>query len=179
MIPVGSRSLLFGVHQFALHPFFVLIAWIKLYGWPSWRELICIVVHDWGYLGKPNMDGAEGMRHPEFGAYLVNRLFGSDYFYLILLHSRHYAKALNEEPSKLCWADKLSIAYEPWWLYIPRAWASGELKEYRQLSSAAGITPLSDSHRQWFKTLKRIAAILVEAQRGDAAPYLNASTVNR
>ena len=36
---VGTRSLLFGSHQFMLHPLFVAIAWRRLYGrWPhGWR----------------------------------------------------------------------------------------------------------------------------------------------
>ncbi|MCK5235828.1 MAG: hypothetical protein KAR06_02490, partial [Deltaproteobacteria bacterium] len=61
--PVGTKSLLFGVHQFIWHPITVLIAWCKLYGWPTWPELVCIIVHDWGYWGKPNMDGPEGEKH--------------------------------------------------------------------------------------------------------------------
>lgn len=53
----GTKSLLFGVHQFIWHPLTVLLAWIKLYGWPAWEELVCIIIHDWGYWGKSNMDG--------------------------------------------------------------------------------------------------------------------------
>lgn len=34
-IPVGTKSLLYGVYQFALHPFFVALAWRQIYGrWP-------------------------------------------------------------------------------------------------------------------------------------------------
>lgn len=39
-------------------------------------------------------------------------------------------------PSPLCYADKLVPSIEPWWFYLPRAWASGELWEY--LSRAGG-----------------------------------------
>ena len=46
---------------------------------------------------------------------------------LVLLHSRRYAKVHGLEPSKLCWADKLSIMYDPEWFYLLRARASGEL----------------------------------------------------
>ena len=58
-------------------------------------------------------------------------LFNDDHYELCLYHSRHFAKTADAEPSRLCWADKLSILYEPWWLYLPRAWAS--LQGYRRL----------------------------------------------
>lgn len=170
---VGTKSLLFGVHQFLWHPFTVWLAWIALYKTlPGWRETICIVVHDWGYWGKANMDGKEGESHPELGARIAHRIldkvrlrasesvnyFGDSrwhehettYHDLCLLHSRHYAKNTSKEPSKLCWADKLSISFEPWWLYLPRAWASGELTEYRKICANTGFVPLSASHREWF-----------------------------
>ena len=58
---VGTRSLLFGVHQFAIHPWFVAAAWWRLYGFPFDPRLwVAFFVHDLGYWGKPNMDGAEG-----------------------------------------------------------------------------------------------------------------------
>ncbi len=31
-VKVGTRSLLFGAHQFAIHPWFVAAAWWRLYG---------------------------------------------------------------------------------------------------------------------------------------------------
>lgn len=31
---VGTKSVLFGAHCFFIHPVFVAIAWIKLFGWP-------------------------------------------------------------------------------------------------------------------------------------------------
>ncbi|MFP3947126.1 MAG: hypothetical protein ACLFWG_00215 [Longimicrobiales bacterium] len=73
---VGTRSVLFGVHAFWMHPFFVARAWWKLYGFP-WdpRLWVAFFVHDLGYWGKPNMDGPEGERHPELGATLVARWF--------------------------------------------------------------------------------------------------------
>ncbi len=73
---VGTKSLLFGVHCWFLHPFFVAAAWTKLYGFP-WdpRLWVAFLVHDWGYWGKPNMDGAEGETHVELGAEIMGRLF--------------------------------------------------------------------------------------------------------
>lgn len=73
---IGTKSVLFGAHCFLLHPWFVAAAWWKLYGFP-WdpRLWVAFFVHDLGYLGKPNMDGEEGERHPEWGAKLMTRLF--------------------------------------------------------------------------------------------------------
>lgn len=151
---VGRKSLLFGVHQFLWHPITVLIAWLHLYGRPSWQELICIIIHDWGYWHSPNMDGPEGELHPIFAAELAGKWLGSEYVRLCLYHSRHYARIAGAEPSKLCWADKLSIKYEPWWLYLPRAWASGELKEYRQVAATTGFISPSSSNKEWFSRVK-------------------------
>jgi hypothetical protein len=148
---IGTKSLLFGVHQFILHPISVLLAWIKLYGKPSWKELICIIIHDWGYFGSPNMDGREGERHPEFAAKIVGKLFGQEYHDLCLYHSRHYARKAGHMPSKLCWADKLCIKYNPWWLYIPLSWLTGELFEYRRNTADAGFIAETATHREWFK----------------------------
>lgn len=148
LFPVGTRSLLFGVHQFLWHPWTVYRAWRYLYGKPSWREVVCIFLHDLGYFGKPNMDGEEGGRHPEVGARIAGRLFGDEYRKLVLYHSRHYANLQGELPSKLCWADKLSIAFDPKWFYLLRARCTGEIKEYRANGSSFVAVSMSDS--QWF-----------------------------
>jgi hypothetical protein len=73
---IGTKSILFGAHQFLLHPVFVAWAWIKLYGFP-WdpRVWIAFFVHDLGYWGKPNMDGVEGETHVELGARIMHFLF--------------------------------------------------------------------------------------------------------
>lgn len=132
---VGTKSVLFGVHCFAIHPFLIALAWWKLYGFP-WdpRLWACFFLHDIGYLGKPNMDGPEGEQHPYIGAEIVGWLFdwdGSHYWYeFCLLHSRYLAKKLGMQPSRLAIADKLVIAIEPSWLYLPRAIASGEIEDY-------------------------------------------------
>ena len=177
---VGTKSLLFGVHQFVWHPITVTLAWHDLYGrWPSWKNLICIIVHDWGYWGKPNMDGPEGEDHPLLGAHIADTLFGWEYYILCLFHSRHYARKYDEYPSLLCWADKFSIKYEPWWLYLPRAWLSGELFEYRKVASDAGFFPLWLSHRDWFVWIKDRLTTLGTDMRGDAVPYVNPVRCNQ
>jgi hypothetical protein len=136
---VGTKSLLFGAHQFLLHPIFVAIAWTKLYGFPKDIRLwVAFIVHDWGYWGKPNMDGkGEGEEHPLLGAKIMKRLFDgksnipNTYWYnFMLYHSRFYAK-LNHRPiSKLCVADKYVFCIENKWFYLFRATLSGEVYEY-------------------------------------------------
>jgi hypothetical protein len=73
---VGTKSILFGVHCWCIHPWFVAVAWWRLYGFP-WdpRLWVAFFVHDLGYWGKPNMDGPEGETHVELGARIMNQLF--------------------------------------------------------------------------------------------------------
>lgn len=146
--------MLFGAHQFILHPLFVLFGWIKLYGLPGWRELICIIIHDWGYWGCKNIDGNEGKRHPEFAANLAGVWFGIEYYRLCLFHSRYYANTYGAAPSKLCWADKYSIAFEPFWFYWLRTKLSGELDEYRRVASFTGHVAAWISDKEWFNYVK-------------------------
>lgn len=151
----GTKSILFGVHQLILHPITVWLAWRHLYGIPGWRETVCIIIHDWGYWGKRNMDDADGETHPALGAVIALGLFGPDYYELCLYHSRHYAKRFGETPSRLCWADKLSITYERWYTYLPRAIASGEIREYRINCDRTGLLPMSASNREWFAVISK------------------------
>lgn len=160
-VSTGTKSLLFGVHQFLWHPIMVLRAWILLYGLPNFQEMVCIFVHDWGYAGKKSMDGEDGVLHPELGARIAGRLFGRKYEALVLGHSRTYCRLHGITVSKLSHADKLSIIYEPRWFYILRARASGELTEYRDESAKSGFVPISDSHQEWLNKLKDYMATLV------------------
>ena len=153
---MGTESLLFGVHQFIWHPITVTLAWIELYHKaPTLKEFVCIVIHDWGYFGCPDMDGEKGRRHPYLGARIamafLDNMGEGEYHNLCLLHSREVANMFGVKPSKLCWADKLSVKYDPWFLYLPRAILSGEIKEYRKSASDFGAVPLSASHYTWFK----------------------------
>ena len=108
VLPVGSRSLLFGVHQFIWHPITVAVAWRKIYGkWPTFLESLCILVHDWGYWGCPDMDGAQGKMHPVLGSRLaatwVARYFRFKYWSLLPLalvftkHGRTLVKRVWKE----------------------------------------------------------------------------------
>lgn len=169
---IGTKSVLFGAHCFFIHPYLVALAWWKLYGFPFDPRLwVAFIVHDLGYWGKPNMDGPEGETHVLFGATLMYRLFGWEWHDLCLYHSRFYAKKNGEPFSRLCVADKLSIALEPWWLYLPRVILSGEVKEYMALSGYVNsdskysgepkiqgkkydaIKLRSGSRREWFKVM--------------------------
>ena len=174
---VGTKSILFGAHCFFIHPWFVFAAWWKLYGFPFDPRLwIAFFVHDLGYFGKPNMDGEEGETHVEFGAKVMHLLFdwkkvaGSPYYDLntgkpvniyyniwgnfLLYHSRFYAKKDNENPSRLCVADKLSICLEPSWLYLPRVRWSGEINEYMKNAENGKYVTMripTKSQKEWFK----------------------------
>jgi hypothetical protein len=145
---IGTKSLLFGVHQFLWHPVTVALAWRKLYGkWPTWEQAVCIFFHDWGYWGKPNMDGPEGKAHPEAGARIAAKiifkiarfrgarlgdaaLLYADVYLFTLCHSTAAAEARGLKPSQLYYADKACVLHEPRWLYLLRAKASGEVWEY-------------------------------------------------
>jgi hypothetical protein len=147
---VGTKSLLYGVHHFMIHPITVFIAWCKLYGFPKDPRIwIAFIVHDWGYWGKSNIDGKEGETHVELGANIMHKLFdtpmkvkdcgrgrsiyvsGNHYWYnFTIFHSRFYAEKYNHKISKLCIADKYAFCILPKWLYIILASWSGEIDEY-------------------------------------------------
>ena len=136
---VGTKSVLFGAHCFFIHPFFVLAAWIKLYGFPYDPRLwISFFVHDLGYWGKPNMDGPEGETHVELGAKIMG-VFGKEWADFSRYHSRFYAKKDGVIPSRLCFADKMAICCEPSWLYLPRVNWSGEIFEYMRLAESRNL----------------------------------------
>ena len=166
---LGTKSILFGAHQFLWHPVSVLLAWRKLYkSWPDWAELISIFFHDIGYWGLPNMDGPEGRQHPYAGALLATRIvclikyhiwtksppqpgvWGSITYWNTLLHSRDIARELGLPTSKLYAADKCAILFDPPWLYLPRVRLSGELREYKQRAIRSGHIPSNATDREWY-----------------------------
>jgi len=136
VMKVGTKSVLYGAHCWFIHPWFVAWAWWRLFGFP-WHPCLWIMffVHDLGYWGKPNMDGAEGETHVEFGAKVMS-LFGDRWRLMSLYHSRFYAKRDGAHFSRLCVADKLAIVLTPAWLYLPMARATGEIREYMKLAQA-------------------------------------------
>lgn len=170
LFPVGTRSLLFGVHQFLWHPVTVALGYRALYGrWPNLVHWVAIFLHDIGYWGKPNMDGQEGKLHPELGAlwtfrviYAFGRLRGHskdlafvialNAMYLALCHSRDAARSRGRKPSELCWADKLAVHFDPEWFYLLRGRLSGEIREFKQ--NAGGNIPADASDRFWLRWYK-------------------------
>jgi hypothetical protein len=156
-VKIGTKSLLFGAHCIPVHTFFVLLAWYKLYGFPiDFRVWVSAAIHDIGYFGCCEMDGAEGEAHPALGGRIM-RVFGVEWEVFTAAHSRYYARLLRVPPSRLCAADKLATALEPYWLYLPRAWLSGELRYYMDTGPARypGAYPdgrISDA-RRWFDNM--------------------------
>lgn len=190
---IGTKSVFYGAHAFWLHPWFVAAGWWRLYGFPVDPRLwVAFWVHDLGYLGRPNMDGDEGERHPELGARLMLRLFDrrrwnplslicnalfgryepGHWHDFVLYHSRFYAKADGEQPSALCMADKLAIALTPAWLYLPMVRATGEIHEYRKVAHDRGeagerLEPgtLSDREEEWYAAVQAYMRRYVEEHR--------------
>jgi hypothetical protein len=144
----GTKSILFGVHQFLWHPFTIWRAWRHVYKEnPSWVHLLCVFCHDLGYWGKPDMDGPEGQTHPEGGARIARRIaywafrlrgFPAHSAWnnaqvvhdICLCHSTHYAQAKGLSVSSLYLPDKACVLFDPPWFYLLRARLSGELTEY-------------------------------------------------
>lgn len=110
----GTRSYLFGCHQFLIHPLVVLIAWKKIYKrYPKPWEIVCIFLHDIGHIGKEYLTNYEEKRmHWKLGASIAFSLFGLKG---LLLVGGHTSKS-ELKRSKLFWADKYS------WLIAPRWW---------------------------------------------------------
>lgn len=191
---VGTRSILFGAHCWFIHPWFVALAWWKLYGFP-WdpRLWVAFFVHDLGYWGKPNMDGKEGEGHVFFGASFMstrfdcspwqggiaawlNKWFGEapgsrSWWAFCVFHSRFMAKQYRQPFSPLCVADKLAICLEPWWLYLPRVALSGELAEYRGLVKSKYRNERRDNStaRAWHRSMVGYLREWVEAHQYGAA----------
>lgn len=153
---IGTKSVLFGAHCFVIHPLFVLIAWVKLYGFP-WNPLLWLsfFVHDLGYIGKPNMDGNEGELHPYWGACVMG-IFGKKWFDFVLYHSRFLAKKEGAHFSKLCVADKLAIVITPNWIYLPMVNWTGEIHEYMKdvEVNSGGKIKLQGSQLIWINSVK-------------------------
>lgn len=185
---VGTKSLLFGVHQIFWHPLVVARAWRFLYGrWPGFYESIAIFFHDWGYWGCADIDGPEGKQHPHAGTQIAGRwvfrlewlrlffkglgtprtldewrkffslvavMANQTAFFtrtLVRYHSRYWAKSDYVAPSKLCWADKYCIAFDPQWFYLLRARLSGEVKEFRRNAVESNHVPAEATDQDWFR----------------------------
>ena len=181
---IGTKSLLYGYHQFILHPLIVAACWTRLYGFPFDPRLwVCFVVHDWGYWGKPNLDGPEGETHVELGARIMARLFddsplatvmdicfgfrpqGSSWKVFSLYHSRFYARRDKVEPSRLCYADKAAIAWTPSVVQLTLMRFTGEWKEY--VLGHNGRTPANpgDSLETWCGKMRAVCREIIVGQK--------------
>lgn len=138
----ATKTILFGTHNFIVHPIFVFIAWLIRYRkLPSMGQLLAIFVHDLGLFGKDDIDGESGESHPEaVYRWLLRQSDKSGLAWLkkvyfeaaeeVVGHSRFYAMKYNHKLSKLFQADKLGVGLYPSWLYIMLGTLSGEINEY-------------------------------------------------
>jgi hypothetical protein len=163
---IGTRSLLYGAHAFWLHPWFVAWGWYRLYGARQLRDprlWLAFIVHDWGYWGKPNMDGPEGESHPELGAKILWRLTGDPYWSgMCAYHSRFWARKTGACPSPLCYADKMACVLTPAWLYVPMARASGEIWEYMEHATLGRYSNQVVDFRTPYEWLEYAKSVMVK-----------------
>lgn len=160
---IGTKTLLFGNHQPLIHSPLVLVAWIKLYGLPNWKELICIAIHDLGYWGLPNLDGEEGEDHPDWAASWAASHLGDDYADLCRYHSRFKSQKCGKSPSKLCLPDKYGVALTPTWLWVFLGRLTGEIDEYQANTKYEIYHPIKKNHFEWFRDYKKICRKWVES----------------
>lgn len=108
----GTVSWFIGCHS-VFHSWLVIRAWHHLYStWPDGMELVCILVHDIGHIGKQYLDDIEQKKeHWELGARIARSLFGHKGWALVAGHCE-YSGAPH---SLLYFADKYSWMYEPYW----------------------------------------------------------------
>lgn len=204
---LGTKSLLFGVHAFWLHPFFVALAWWKLFGFRrvdigserisitpggrgfplytglwDWRLWLAFFVHDLGYWGCAAMDDADGERHPEFGGTLMGQATFGDgpiarvaWEFFVRYHSRFFAKQEGAALSPLAYADKLSIAMTPAWVYLPLANLTGEIREYMSAAANgpsgkyAGEGKIITTQRAWLRSCQDFCRAWVEEHKDGRA----------
>jgi hypothetical protein len=110
----GTKSYLFGCHQFLIHPLVVILAWKKLYKtYPKPWEIVCIFLHDVGHIGKQYLTHySEKKEHWKLGAKIARQLFGFKGGVLVASHT----SASGIGRGRMFWADKYS------WLIAPRRW---------------------------------------------------------
>ena len=151
---IGTKSILFGVHQFAIHPWFVALAWWRLYGFPFDPRLwVAFFLHDLGYWGKPNMDGPEGETHPIWAAMKMLKWFGPEWMAFVRYHSRYLAKRDGQPYSRLCVADKLATGTTPRLLFLVLGNLSGEIYEY-MIGKGSRTQAVGHSQWQWITKVR-------------------------
>lgn len=160
---LGTKSLLFGVHQIFIHPLLVTIAWVLLYrSIPSWREMICICIHDWGYWGVADLKGEEGDKHPELGARIATRLLGKEWGDFILGHSSFYIVRNGVAESKLMKPDKYWHCFTPFLAYRLLSTLSGEFRYYRGMNHARQVGAGYETDAEWYRNLQGVCKAKIE-----------------
>lgn len=110
----GTVSVLIGCHS-VFHSILVILAWIKLYHtFPTWWQLVCIVLHDIGHWGLDYLDDVDAKRsHWELGARVSGWLLGKRGYLFSAGHDKYSGYPL----SPLSKADKYAWHIAPtWWL---------------------------------------------------------------
>lgn len=155
-LKTAPRSYLVGMHNPIIHTATIIMAWTRLFAsFPNIKELLCILVHDIGYLGQTSIDG-EDNRHPEFGAQMCSVL-GHEYYQLCIAHSREYAQLLGLPLSRLGYADKGSVLMYPNWLFKRLIYLGGEAEEYhrttrtRKWGFPVDVRLIKADYKEWFR----------------------------
>jgi predicted HD phosphohydrolase len=122
----GTKSYLFGCHQFLIHPLCVLFAWVKIYRrCPEPWQVVCIFLHDIGHIGKQYLSNYEDKKNHWFlGAQIAGMLFGAKGILFVAGHT----KQSRYSRSALFLPDKVS------WLIAPRWWLRSNRLIEKQLS---------------------------------------------
>ncbi len=160
LLPVGTRSYIFGMHNPIFHSYFMILAWRKLYHhFPDFRTIVCIIFHDIGYLFQDCIDGTCD-RHIFLGAQICGKLFGLNYYNLCIQHSRDYCNRHGLEPSRLCYADKYSILLIPNWLLNLIVKISGEDSAYYKVGNSflgypLRAEPTKAKYSSWFRSVEQ------------------------
>ncbi len=174
---IGTKSVLYGAHCAVVHPWFLAVAWWKLYGFPwdirLWFPSRCMIS---GTFQERHGRTAKGKHTWSLAPESWPSLFGESWGAFTAAHSRYWAKRNGRQFSRLCVADKLAFVLTPAWLYLPMARATGELSEYmlRAKERQAGceyFTAIESAQlnspdaREWLRGLKSYTRRWVEEHR--------------
>lgn len=144
------RSLLFGTKQFIIHPIFVLVAWLWLFGKPRGIQMVAIIIHEWGHLyASEDVQSISKLSRKITGFYHKFPFKKSAYWYDFfaslrneILYSVIYMTVRDErKPSFLFYADRMAVAFYPRYLFWILAVLGGERKKF--LENKNGIDPTS------------------------------------
>ena len=164
---LGTKTLLFGTHQFVIHPALMIVAFLKIHKRrPSMSEFLAIVVHDWGYWGCDGIDTGGGENHPYAGARIMERLYGAHGRHLVLGHSTNTCNKNGVGKSSLYLPDKYYFVLLPVFMHWLLARLSGECAEYEK-TKAMGIGFNPTAFREKLKQ-KVLAEIEVNKYREKA-----------